>query len=134
MVVWEDDQNLNDNYNIYARGFLSGGEEMFPDMAVKSKPSRQQFRPAVAMDEDGRSDAKAGDRFGSGVTFVGDVAIENGRITAVGPEAITSIGSPTGSPNWVMIACSYSLKTFSISRRFACIRAGRKAERASPDA
>ena len=53
VVAWEDDQNLNGLYQIYARGFNADGTERFADMTVNSIDDGQQLAPTVAMDLDG---------------------------------------------------------------------------------
>lgn len=54
VVVWEDDKDSNGYYQIFARGFNADGSQRFPDITVNSVSSGQQFRPAVAMDDNGR--------------------------------------------------------------------------------
>ncbi|WP_308366041.1 MULTISPECIES: metallophosphoesterase [unclassified Microbulbifer] len=53
VVVWEDDQDNNGNYQIYVRGFHANGSERFSDMAVSGISAGQQRAPAVAMDASG---------------------------------------------------------------------------------
>jgi len=53
VVVWQDDKNDNGYYQIYARGFHSGGTELLPDMTVNSESAGQQERPDIAMDAGG---------------------------------------------------------------------------------
>lgn len=54
VVAWEDDNDGNGSYQIYARGFNADGSERFPAMTVNSTSNGQQLRPAVAMDDNGR--------------------------------------------------------------------------------
>ena len=49
VVVWEDDQDGNGFYQIYARGFASDGKEAFADIAVNQVASGQQLKPAIGM-------------------------------------------------------------------------------------
>jgi len=49
VVVWEDDNNENDIYQIYAAGFDAGGHKTFGDITVNSNSAGQQLKPAVAM-------------------------------------------------------------------------------------
>jgi len=53
VVVWEDDTDGNDVYQIYARGFFATGTQRFADMTVNSVSTGQQLKPSVAMDENG---------------------------------------------------------------------------------
>jgi hypothetical protein len=50
VVVWEDDQDDNGYYQIYARGFTANGTERFADKAVNSVAAGQQYQPAIGMD------------------------------------------------------------------------------------
>jgi hypothetical protein len=52
-VVWEDDQDNNNYYNIYVRGFYANGNERFHDRIVNSVSAGQQFNPAIAMSDNG---------------------------------------------------------------------------------
>jgi len=49
VVVWEDDSDGNGKFQIYARGFTSGGAQAFPEMTVNSESVGQQLTPAVAV-------------------------------------------------------------------------------------
>jgi hypothetical protein len=53
VVVWEDDQDGNDVYQILARGFHADGTERFADITVNSVAAGQQLKPAIAMDASG---------------------------------------------------------------------------------
>jgi hypothetical protein len=53
VVAWEDDQDDNGKYQIYARGFYANGTERFHDMTVNSESAGQQCVPNIALDEDG---------------------------------------------------------------------------------
>jgi ABC-type transport system involved in cytochrome c biogenesis ATPase subunit len=53
VVVWEDDNNENRVYQIYARGFNANGSQKFADMTVNSVSTGQQYNPAVAMASNG---------------------------------------------------------------------------------
>jgi hypothetical protein len=53
VVVWEDDQDHNGYFDIYARGLAPGGCESFPDLVVCSQCDYQQSKPAVAADATG---------------------------------------------------------------------------------
>ncbi|MCX6145512.1 MAG: T9SS type A sorting domain-containing protein, partial [Ignavibacteriales bacterium] len=53
VIVWEDDQDDNGKYQIYARAFFPNGNERFHDMTVNSESAGQQFVPNIALDEDG---------------------------------------------------------------------------------
>ena len=53
VVVWEDDSDGNDTYQIYARGFDRLGRERIHDWTVNSEASGQQLKPAIAMDFEG---------------------------------------------------------------------------------
>ena len=48
-MVWEDDSNKNNIYQIYARGFYANGSERFGDITVNSVATGQQLKPVVAM-------------------------------------------------------------------------------------
>ena len=53
VVVWEDDQDKNGFYQIFARGFKPDGTESFTVMTVNTAGSGQQLLPAVAIDNEG---------------------------------------------------------------------------------
>jgi len=53
VIAWEDDQDDNGKYQIYARGFFANGNERFHDMTVNSESAGQQCVPNIALDEDG---------------------------------------------------------------------------------
>jgi len=53
VVVYEDDRDGNDFYDIYMRGFNSDGSQLFSDRKVNSDSSGQQRDPAIAMAPDG---------------------------------------------------------------------------------
>ena len=53
VVVWEDDNDNNGSYQIFARGFNSNGTQRFADITVNTVGSGQQKRPDVAMDSNG---------------------------------------------------------------------------------
>ena len=52
-VVWEDDQDRNGFYQIYARGFNANGSQKFADFTVNSVASGQQLKPGIAMAAEG---------------------------------------------------------------------------------
>ncbi len=54
VVVWEDDNDLNGVFQIYARGFNADGSERFAVRTVNSVADGQQRNPAVAVAPDGR--------------------------------------------------------------------------------
>ncbi len=54
VVVWEDDQDKNGKYQIYAAGFYADGKRRFNDITVNKIASGQQRRPSVAMDDQSR--------------------------------------------------------------------------------
>ncbi|WP_437817528.1 metallophosphoesterase [Sorangium sp. So ce1078] len=53
VVAWEDDQDANGYYQIYARGFTITGVERFGVMTVNSVADGQQYAPSVGMRGDG---------------------------------------------------------------------------------
>jgi hypothetical protein len=53
-VSWEDDEDDNGFYQIYARGFTLAGAQRFGVFAVNSVSSGQQYAPAIAMDASGK--------------------------------------------------------------------------------
>ena len=53
VVVYEDDRDGNEFYEIYMRGFNSDGSQRFSDRKVNSDSSGQQRDPAIAMAPDG---------------------------------------------------------------------------------
>ena len=52
-IAWQDDQDKDGKYEIYARGFDDEGIELFSDITVNSTTSGQQTAPDIAMDGDG---------------------------------------------------------------------------------
>lgn len=54
VVAWEDDQDGNNVYQIFARGFNANGTQRFADRTVNSVSAGQQLRPAIAVDANGR--------------------------------------------------------------------------------
>jgi hypothetical protein len=48
VITWRDDQDDNNVYDVYTRGFHGDGGEWFPQEAVKSEPGQQNW-PSVAM-------------------------------------------------------------------------------------
>jgi hypothetical protein len=50
VVVWEDDNDNNGVYDIYARGFYSNGTERFADITINTVTAGQQRTPAIDMD------------------------------------------------------------------------------------
>ncbi len=50
VVVWQDDMDGNDVYQIYARGFNNDGTQRFADIVVNSVADGQQRDPVIAMD------------------------------------------------------------------------------------
>jgi hypothetical protein len=53
VVVYEDDRDGNDFYDIFMRGFNSDGSQRFSDRKVNPDSSGQQRDPAIAMAPDG---------------------------------------------------------------------------------
>jgi hypothetical protein len=53
VVAWEDDQDDNGSYQIYARGFTITGSQRFAVLTVNSVAAGQQYAPSVAMRSDG---------------------------------------------------------------------------------
>jgi len=53
VVVWEDDKDGNDTFQIYVTGFSATGSKIFPDATVNTDATGQQLKPAVAMNRDG---------------------------------------------------------------------------------
>jgi hypothetical protein len=53
VVVYEDDRDGNEFYEIYMRGFNSDGSQRFSDRKVNTDSSGQQRDPAIAMAPDG---------------------------------------------------------------------------------
>ncbi len=56
VIAWEDDSSGADgsgNFDIHARGFDSGGAELFPDILVNAGDGGQQLAPAIAIRPDG---------------------------------------------------------------------------------
>jgi hypothetical protein len=49
VVVWEHDGNLDENFEIEARGFNADGTELFAQFTVNTSQSGQQVDPTVAM-------------------------------------------------------------------------------------
>lgn len=54
VVVWADDHDDNDVFQIYARGFNFDGSERFAAFTVNTVDDGQQLNPAIAMAPDGR--------------------------------------------------------------------------------
>ncbi|NMC69717.1 MAG: hypothetical protein GYA57_06565 [Myxococcales bacterium] len=54
VVAWEDDNDGNGVYQVYARGFRDDGRERFAVRTVNSVAAGQQRHPAVAVAPDGR--------------------------------------------------------------------------------
>lgn len=50
VVVWEDDQDKDDAFQVLARGFDSNGLETFSDIAINTVPGGQHLAPAIDMD------------------------------------------------------------------------------------
>ena len=53
VVVWADDQDKNDYYQIHARGFYSDGSQRFPTFTVNTVAAGNQTAPAIAMAPNG---------------------------------------------------------------------------------
>jgi len=53
VVVWEHDGNLDENFEVEARGFDANGNELFAQFTVNTGQSGQQVNPAVAMNAAG---------------------------------------------------------------------------------
>jgi hypothetical protein len=53
VVVWEDDNNANDIYQIYAAGFNANGTKKWNDITVNENSKGQQINPSVAVSVDG---------------------------------------------------------------------------------
>jgi hypothetical protein len=53
VVAWEDDQDGNGSYQIYARGFTIAGAQRFAVMTVNTESAGQQYSPSVGMRGDG---------------------------------------------------------------------------------
>ncbi len=53
VVVWQDDQDSDGEFDIYARGFNANGTQRFPQLRVNVAASGQQRNPKVAMDDSG---------------------------------------------------------------------------------
>jgi hypothetical protein len=53
VVAWEDDQDGNGFYQIYARGFTMTGTQRFGVLTVNSVAAGQQYAPRVGMRSDG---------------------------------------------------------------------------------
>jgi hypothetical protein len=49
VVVWENDANTKDLYQIQARGFYADGTQRFSDRTINGDGDGQQFKPSVAM-------------------------------------------------------------------------------------
>jgi hypothetical protein len=54
VVVWQDDSNENEIYQVKARGFDATGAQRFNQITVNTVTSGQQLRPAIAGDANGR--------------------------------------------------------------------------------
>ncbi|MHA1376611.1 MAG: C25 family cysteine peptidase, partial [Promethearchaeota archaeon] len=52
-IVWEDDKNENNVYQILARGFNADGTQKFADFTVNSVATGQQYKPDIAMAPNG---------------------------------------------------------------------------------
>jgi uncharacterized repeat protein (TIGR02543 family) len=50
VVVWEDDADLNNSYQVLARGFTATGTELFSERTVNVISTGNQIAPSVAMD------------------------------------------------------------------------------------
>jgi len=53
VVIWEDDADLNQAFQIKARGFQPNGSQLFAEKTVNVDSSGNQINPAVAMDNFG---------------------------------------------------------------------------------
>lgn len=53
VVVWQDDNDGNGLYQIYARGFHRSGSQRFAQKTVNVRGAGNQVAPAIAMDPDG---------------------------------------------------------------------------------
>ncbi len=53
VVTWENDNSLDGLYNIFARGFNSGGSQRFPWININTDLPGDQLRPDIAMDPNG---------------------------------------------------------------------------------
>jgi predicted phosphodiesterase len=53
VVAWEDDQDNNGYFNVYARGFTAAGAARIADFRVNSDAAGQHSRPSIALDQDG---------------------------------------------------------------------------------
>lgn len=53
VVVWEDDSNSNDLYNVRGRGFNADGTERFAQFNINASSRGQQLKPDVGVDKDG---------------------------------------------------------------------------------
>jgi len=53
VVVWEDDHDSNDDFEVMARGFNEAGKPRFPDFVVNTISSGQQLKPSVAIGDNG---------------------------------------------------------------------------------
>ena len=53
VVVWEDDNDGNNFYQILGRGFTFDGAQNIPEFTVNSEGAGQQFDPDVAMNSSG---------------------------------------------------------------------------------
>ncbi|MGC4120621.1 MAG: metallophosphoesterase [Myxococcales bacterium] len=53
-LAWEDDNDANGTFQIYARGFKADGTENVPTLTVNTTAAGQQRNPALAMATDGR--------------------------------------------------------------------------------
>ncbi len=53
VVVWEDDANADNDYDISARGFKKDGTERIPEFIANKDKSYQQKNPAIGMNRNG---------------------------------------------------------------------------------
>lgn len=53
VVSWEDDQQNDYSYRIFARGFHANGSQRFADIDVSGAGAGSQYQPAIAMAGDG---------------------------------------------------------------------------------
>ena len=91
VVVWEDDSNQNDIYQVKARGFTAAGKEAIRQFTVNTNPKGHQLAPVVAMDLQGNfvvawEDARSGDSqiYMRGFDALGGERIPETRVNATG--------------------------------------------------
>ena len=53
VVVWQDDNDNNDYWDIMARGFYANGNSTLCRFNCKYEGSGQQYHPEIAMDSNG---------------------------------------------------------------------------------